>query len=106
MIMNDKSQEWIRTLETEWSTPEGFLGKAREGTFDKRQADAFVTTLESIKLSGESTIDRRLVALLWYVPGFLRWRKERIAEKGGDIIAFEQLINRVQGVIEDILGVP
>jgi hypothetical protein len=44
--------------------------------------------------------------LLWYVPGFLRWRKERIAEKGGDIIAFEQLINHVQGVVEDILGVP
>jgi hypothetical protein len=104
--MNGRSQKWIRSLETEWSKREGFLGKAREGNFDKRQTDAFVTTLESIELSEESTIDRRLVALLWYVPGFLRWQKERVADKGGDIVAFEQLINRVQGVVEDILGVP
>ena len=104
--MNGKSQEWIRSLEMEWSKPEGLLGKAREGTFDKQQADAFVTTLESIELSEESTIDRRLVALLWYVPGFLRWQKERVAAKGGDIVAFERLINRVQGVVEDMLGVP
>ena len=93
-------------MEAEWFEPERFLGKAREGTFDKRQADAFVTTLESIELSEESTIDRRLVALLWYVPGFLRWQKERVADKGGDIVAFERLINRVQGGVEDILGVP
>jgi len=27
-------------------------------------------------------------------------------EKGGNAIAFEQLTNRVQGIVEEILGVP
>ena len=104
--MNEKLQECIRILEAEWSKPDGFLGKAREGVFDERQGAGFVTTLESIKLPAETVIDRRLVALLWYIPSFLRWQQERVAEKGGDAAAFEQLTNRVQGIVEDVLGVP
>ncbi len=103
--MNEK--QWIQTLEAEWSKPDGFLGKVREGIFDERQADGFAKMLEGIKPQpGNATIDRRLVALLWYVPAFLRWQKERVAKKGGNMPAFERVTNRVQGIVEEILGVP
>jgi hypothetical protein len=104
--MNETLQAWIRALEAEWSKPEGFLGKTREGVFDQRKGVDFVAVLERIKLPMESNIDRRLVALLWYIPTFLHWQKERVAEKGGNIVAFDQLTNHVQGIVEAILGIP
>lgn len=104
--MDENIRDWIQALETEWSKPEGFLGKTREGVFDPRQGAAFATMIENIKLPADAAIDRRLVALLWYIPNFLRWQKERVTKKGGDAAAFEQLINRVQGIVEEILGVP
>jgi hypothetical protein len=105
--MNETVEQWIRRLEAEWSKPNGFLGKVREGAFDEGQGSAFATMLEDITPKpGETTIDRRLVALIWYVPVFLRWQKERIAESGGNVVAFERLTNRVQGIVERILGVP
>jgi hypothetical protein len=104
--MNRNTKDWIQALETEWSKPDGFLGKAREGAFDPRQGAAFTAMLEHIKLPADAAIDRRLVALLWYIPNFLGWQKERVTKKGGDVAAFEQLTNRVQGIVEEILGIP
>jgi len=104
--MNEKTQEWIQALEAEWSKPDGFLGKAREGVFDERQGAGFVVLLQRIELADGPSIDRRLVALVWYLPNFLEWQKGRVAERGGDLAAFERLINRVQGIVEEILGVP
>jgi hypothetical protein len=99
-------QRWLAFLEAEWSKPEGFLGRAREGLFDSQRGDEFVEKLQRIRLQDGDRIDRRLVSLLWYIPTFLRWQKERISESGGDTIAFERLSNRVQTVVEGILGVP
>jgi hypothetical protein len=104
--MNEKHHEWIQILESEWSKPDGFLGLVREGVFDYKRGAVFLETLESVKLPEGATINRRLVALLWYIPNFLRWQKERVVEKGGDAVAFEQLTNRAQGIVEEILGVP
>jgi hypothetical protein len=61
MIMNDKSQEWIRTLETEWSTPEGFLGKAREGTFDKRQPMLLSRRWRALSYQGKALLTEDLL---------------------------------------------
>ena len=35
-------QRWLAFLEAEWSKPEGFLGRAREGLFDSQRGDEFV----------------------------------------------------------------
>ena len=104
--MNDLTQEWIRTLEAEWQKPDGFLGKTREGIFDEQAGATFAAKLENIELPPGTTIDRRLVALLWYIPNFLDWQKERVKERGGNSAGLEQLRNRVQGLIEQVLGVP
>jgi hypothetical protein len=37
---------------------------------------------------------------------FLDWQKRRVVEKGGDALAFEQLVNHVRAIVEEILGVP
>jgi hypothetical protein len=105
--MSEAVEQWIRMLESEWSKPDGFLGRAREGLFDERQGVGFVAKLEDIKPhAADTSIDRRLVALLWYIPLFLPWQTERIAKSRGNVVAFEQLTDRVQEIVEDILGVP
>lgn len=94
-------------LEAQWSKPDGFLGRARDGNFDEQQAEDFIRQLADIQLSAsDPVIDRRLVALIWYIPTFLSWQEERIAEKGGQASAFGQIVNRIHGMVEDILGVP
>ena len=104
--MNQDVQKTIEYLESEWSKPDGFLGRAREGLFDPRQGDEFVGNLQNIRLQDGDMIDRRLVSLIWYIPTFLFWQKERISENGGDAPAFEQFSNRVQEIVQEILGVP
>lgn len=104
--MDERTRSWIDALEAEWSQPNGFLAKAREGTFDPVDATKFVVLLESIELSPEAPIDRRLVSLLWYIPLFLDWQKERVTEKGGDGLVFERFANQVQGIVEELLGSP
>lgn len=104
--MNEQIQEWIQALEIEWSQPDGFLGKVRGGIFDRQQEVNFIATLQKIKLPDGEMISKRLVALLWYIPVFLRWQTERVIEVGGDAIAYEHFTNQVQAAIEDILGIP
>ena len=105
-FMNQDTRQRIEALEAEWSMPDGFLGKAREGVFDERQGAEFLALLGRIEPADGPLIDRRLVALVWYIPQFLHWQKERVAARGGDLAAFERLTNRVQGMVEEILGVP
>ncbi len=105
--MNEELENWTAILEAEWFEPNGFLFKARQGVFEVTQGMNFISMLEGMKPpQNATTIDRRFVALLWYVPLFLHWQRERIAEKGGNVPAFIQLINRVHAVVEEILGVP
>ena len=105
--MNETVKSWVQLLEAEWSKPEGFLGKVREGVFDQRRAADFLTMLENIKLpASETSIDRRLVSLLWYIQNVLGWQMHRVIEQGGDCTVFEHFANQVQGTIEEILGVP
>ena len=104
--MNEKYQEWIQFLEYEWAIPDGFLGKIRSGFFDENHGDKFAKFVSNIDFSDKKTIDRRLVALLWYIPAFLQWQKERVAEQGGDCISYDRFINKIQEIIENVLGVP
>lgn len=104
--MNSNIQRWIQLLEAEWSKSDGFLGLAREGQFDPKDGDKFTEKLKAIKLSDDNILDRRFVSLLWYIPLFLSWQRERVAENGGDVVSFEKIKNEVQAIVEDILGVP
>lgn len=104
--MSEAGREWIRELEAEWGEPAGFLYRLRKGLFDVRQAERFIQTLQSMRNSHEEPLDRRFVSLVWYVPLFLHWQTKRIAENGGDVLAFEQFSNRIQTIVEEILGVP
>jgi hypothetical protein len=104
--MDQQQHQWILALEGEWSEPHGFLHKIRQGSFAAAQAESLLKTLGDIKAGGKQALERRLVPLVWYLPIFLSWQKVRIVEGGGDGTAYDRLTNRIQGLLEEILGVP
>ncbi len=46
------------------------------------------------------------MALTWYIPIFLTWEKERFIEEGKEVVELDHAINRIVGLLENILGIP
>ena len=93
-------------LDSEWED-DGFLGRLRQGDFDPGGSERLLSLLRAIPEGGEEpTISRRLVALTWFIPQFMTWQRERVAEVGGDVAALDSGINKVQELMFGFLGVP
>lgn len=95
----------IKRLDLEYDRSDGFLGLLRTGEFDPRGAARLLELLRSLEL-GDGPVDRRLVQLLWYLPIFLQWQKERFALRGADTEPIEATMNEVVSILEDVLGSP
>lgn len=100
-----KKPALIKLLVNEWDLELGSLGKLRSGTFDGEGFQRLHSLLESIEVKG-SSIDRRLVSLIWYIPLFMSWQIERVREKRGNVEELEDTIERILGVLHKVLGVP
>lgn len=98
-------QELVEKLDLEYDRSEGFLGLLRTGVFDPQGASRLLGLLSSLEL-GDGPVDRRLVQLLWYMPIFLQWQRERFELSGGDVEAVESTLNEVVLILEGVLGVP
>lgn len=96
----------IERLETEWSLEEGFLGLLREGRFSDDGLSRLLNLLDEIKPSESEFIERRLVELLWYMPIFMGWQKERLQENGISPEKLSSAITEVENRLEIALGVP
>ncbi len=102
--MNDPAV--ISLLEREWDFETGFFGLLRRGEFRVDCLRRLLTVLESTDLSDGVTINRRIVSLLWFMPLFMEWQRERIHQQGGDTEALGKAINQVHCNVERLLGVP
>ena len=94
----------IPGLEAEYDQDDGFLGLLRAGHFDGLARDRFFRLLQSIDPGTSGSIDRRVVALLWYVPLFMQWQERRLDTAERE--ALQAAANRVTSELERILGVP
>lgn len=95
----------IEQLEFEWDT-NGFFDRVRNGDYDAIYAQGVLKTLRAIDISESDFLPKRLVALLWYLPSFLSWQVERVAEKGGDLTAYTMFITEIHNTLEEVLGTP
>jgi hypothetical protein len=102
--MTRDAKQLISDLEAEYDQDEGFLGLLRAGHFDSLARDRFFRLLQSIDLGAHASIDRRVVALLWYVPLFMQWQERRLDTDERE--ALQAAANRVTSQLERILGVP
>ena len=96
----------INELEKYWDIPNGLFYQLRyNGIFNAEKFENFIELVESIEIEGEQ-IDRRLVSLLWYIPLFMDWQKERVLEQGGDVKHLERATNQILDILEEKLGIP
>jgi hypothetical protein len=96
----------IANLEREWDFDTGFFGRLRQGWFDRGSLSRLIRVLEVIDLRDNSTVSRRVVSLLWYMPLFMVWQRERVQEAGADGPELDKATNQVQQLVEQILGIP
>ena len=97
----------IGKLENEWNWDTGFFGQLRDkGVFDSNAYLRVQEIYNSIDLGADTTIDRRLVALLWYIPLIMTWQLERFETKGQDAQQLKAAVDEILGETERILGVP
>jgi len=95
----------IEQLEAEWDT-NGFFDCVRNGDYDAIRGQEILAVLRAIEIDDEEMVPKRLVSLLWYLPSFLSWQSERIAEKGGNRAVYKRFVTEVESILENVLGVP
>jgi hypothetical protein len=95
----------IERLDVEWDT-NGFFDLIRNGFYDAEQAQSILSTLRAIRIGQDECVPKRLVSMLWYLPSFLVWQTERVAEAGGDRVSYERFISDVYNTLEDVLSTP
>jgi hypothetical protein len=100
------TEKTIRALEAEWEIPNGFLGGLREGVFDRTGFLRLEEVLRSAEVDNQGPLNRRFVALTWYIPTFMSWQRERVQKRGGSVDELEIATNKIRNLLEELLGVP
>jgi hypothetical protein len=99
-------EDLIQNLETHWDT-DGFLDAVRRGNFVSSDADGFLGLVRGITIGEDESVPKRLLSLLWYLPSFLEWQKERVAEVSpAQKLAYERFVTDVHNALEKVLGIP
>lgn len=95
----------VDRLTAEFDQPSGFLWLLRTGVFDPEGAARLLAHLAEIS-DDENPIDRRLVQVLWFMPVFLQWQKERFEGADRGAADVETTLNSVVTLLEQKIGVP
>jgi hypothetical protein len=103
MIM--KIDQLIEAIENQWDT-DGVLGKIRTGEFNSEAGKELINLLEQINIDDDSLVHKRLLTILWYLPTFLIWQRERIDEKSKNVSEYDHFVTGVHNTLENVLCVP
>ncbi|WP_341839420.1 hypothetical protein [Chitinophaga caseinilytica] len=99
-------QALIEELDRCWDYEEGFFGRLRQGFFEEELYQNFIGILKRITIRTEETmIPYDLVHLLWYVPLFMEWQRERVVRVMSNE-EYEIKKTNVENELERIFGVP
>jgi hypothetical protein len=98
----------LTKLDQEWELETGFFGRLRSGFFNPQEVERILEILRAIEESvqGLEMLDRRLVELVWHIPVYMGYQRERVQKLGGDIEEFDNAIDDIQAILDRILGLP
>jgi hypothetical protein len=100
------NQSLNNRIEREWDLEQGFLGKLRQGNLDIDSFNRLKEVLESIDFKDDVLVDRRMISLLWYIPLFMSWQREKFEDDDKKLQFLDHASNEVTSILEKILGVP
>jgi len=92
-------------LEIAWDEG-GLFALIRAGRFDANEGIKFLRALETIDIDDNAFLPKRFVSLLWYLPNFLEWQRERIGAANENLVSYEHFITETRNWLEKILGTP
>jgi len=100
-----RAEDLVVFLEGQWDDG-GFFDALRQGQFSESQGEAFGSDLRSIELSLSEVVPARLLSLTWFMPVFMLWQKERVAEVSGKGFQYDKFIDEATNVFIDVFGAP
>lgn len=104
-----KEEILIEVLNKNWNE-NGFFKKLRyPSEIDFSQGNDLLENLKSFSINPETTfLNRDLVRLLWYIPQFMDWQKERLADKNteNNYKLYLALSGQISEQVERVLGYP
>lgn len=95
----------VKILEEYWDVS-GFFYQLRQGDFDYKAYTEFLLVLKRMEPDESITVEKRIVSLLWFIPVFMRWQTERVAEKGADMEIYRRAEDEIVDELIRILGIP
>jgi len=100
-------KQLLSYLESSWSDEDGFFYQLRAGNVKPESVDKLIDQLGSFNPENDSMLPKELVSMIWYIPIFMEWQTERVAQNGdlqkGE---YENIKSKVQSAVEAILGIP
>lgn len=97
---------YINKLEKEWDDY-GFLAELRSGHFNKEKSADFIGMISTLQLDQNDLVPKRLLSLMWFLPLFLEWQRERIKDNCDEkSVEYARFIDEVHNILQEILGVP
>jgi len=96
----------VSDLESCWEWETGFFAKLRRLQWDAEALERVLKVLSAIETNDSTSIPRRIVSMLWYMPMVMSWQSEQVVKSGIETAIYESAFNRIQEQIERILGIP
>ncbi|GAU65974.1 hypothetical protein SSP35_02_03430 [Streptomyces sp. NBRC 110611] len=99
------NNELMHALDEAWDPDTGFLGKLRDGIFDRAAGAEYVQLLGRVA-PFDGMVDSELVRLIWFAPMFTEWQIDRAARTEEEKLELSRISDRIQEKVMEIIGVP
>lgn len=100
------TEEAVSALESEWTVDSGSLWKLRQGDYDEEGLNRLCKILRMIDIDSTEYVSRRLVSLIWMLPIFFEWQRDRVLESMNDKHQYSKMSNDIWKAVQDLLGIP
>jgi hypothetical protein len=99
-------EAYISAIEAEWEPETGFFWRTRQGDFRKDDFERTLRKLAAVPSMTGQSVPARLVSVVWYIPIFAEWQRDRVQGCGADPAEYERAKAQLTNEVERILGVP
>ena len=99
-------EDYIPGVEAEWKPETGFFWRTRQGDFRKEDFERALGTLAAVPSMADQSVPARFVSVVWYIPIFMEWQRDRVRECGINPNEYDRATNKLTNEVQRILGVP
>lgn len=97
-------KEFIFVLGKSWES--GFFFEIRSGIFRIDEYEKVLMALKGISAHPMNSMEKELITLIWIIPTFVTWQKDRLLSNGMDDELYTAIYNSLYNECENILGIP